>query len=351
MIPTLLGILVINFFIVQIAPGGPIQQIISKVKGQGSDVDIRLGGQGDFILDNHMSNSSAYMEAQGVDPEFIKQLEIQFGFDQPIGKRFLKMLKDYLRFDLGKSYFKEKTVSELIFSKLPVSLSIGFWTTLIVYVVSIPLGIKKAIKNGSFFDTYTSLIVIVAYAIPSFLFALFLIIFFAGGSFFSIFPLRGLTSDSFESMTLFHKVLDYFWHIILPVTAMVMSGFAKLTLLTKNSFLDEIQKQYVTTARSKGLNEKKILYGHVFRNAMLIVIAGFPAAFIGILFTSSLLIEVLFSLDGLGLLGFEAAMNRDYPVMFGALFIFTLTGMVMHLLGDIAYMLVDRRIDLSDSRG
>lgn len=351
MIPTLFGILCINFFIAQIAPGGPIQQIISKVKGESSDINTRIGGESDFFNNNTHSTNSTYIGAQGIDQEFIKQLEVQFGFDKPIGERFLKMLKDYLRFDLGKSYFKEKDVASLVLSKLPVSLSLGFWTTLIVYLISIPLGIKKAVKHGSAFDIYTSVIVVIAYAIPSFLFALFLIIVFAGGSFFSLFPLRGLTSDSFSSMSLFHKVLDYLWHICLPVFAMVMSGFAKLTLLTKNSFLEEINKQYVTTARAKGLSEKKVLYGHVFRNAMLIIIASFPAAFISILFTSSLLIEVLFSLDGLGLLGFEAAISRDYPLMFGTLFVFTLIGMLLHLIGDLAYMMVDRRIDLSDSRG
>lgn len=349
MIPTLLGILCVNFFIVQIAPGGPIQQIISKVKGDSNDINTRIGGESDFF--NNNCQNTTYIGAQGIDPEFIKQLEIQFGFDKPIGERFLKMLKDYLRFDLGKSYFKEKDVATLVFSKLPVSISLGFWTTFFVYMISIPLGIKKAIKHGSPFDVYTSMIVVIAYAIPSFLFALFLIIVFAGGSFFSIFPLRGLTSDSFETMSLLQKSLDYLWHICLPVFAMVISGFAKLTLLTKNSFLEEISKQYVTTAIAKGLSEKKVLYGHVFRNAMLIIIASFPAAFISILFTSSLLIEVLFSLDGLGLLGFEAAISRDYPLMFGTLFIFTLIGMALHLIGDLTYMLVDKRIDLSDSRG
>ncbi|MCX7343452.1 MAG: microcin C ABC transporter permease YejB [Proteobacteria bacterium] len=351
-IPTVLGIMLLNFIIIQAAPGGPIQQIISKMRGDASDVDARLGGGGDQTLrEQTFGMESSYRGAQGVDPEFIKQLEKQFGFDKPYHERFLLMIKNYARFDFGKSYFREKSVIEVIKSKLPVSISLGLWTTLFVYLISIPLGIRKAVSDGSRFDIVTSAIVVVAYAVPSFLFALFLIIFFAGGSFFQIFPLRGLFSDGWELLGFFDKITDYLWHLFLPLLAMVISGFAKLTLLTKNSFLEEINKQYVTTARAKGLEENKILYGHIFRNAMLIVIAGFPAAFVHILFTSSLLIEVLFSLDGLGLLSFEAALSRDYPVMFGCLYMFTLLGMFLHLVGDIMYMIVDRRIDLSASRG
>jgi microcin C transport system permease protein len=350
-IPTLLGIMLLNFIIVQAAPGGPIQQIISQMRGESSDLNARLGGGSDmFQQDQHFNNENNYRGAQGVDPAFIKQLEKQFGFDKPAHERFLIMLKNYAQFDFGKSYFRDKSVIEVVKSKLPVSISLGLWTTLLVYLISIPLGIKKAVRDGSKFDIVTSAIVIVAYAVPSFLFALFLIVVFAGGSFFQLFPLRGLFSDGWEHFSTFGKITDYFWHLFLPLLAMVISGFAKLTLLTKNSFLDEINKQYVITARAKGLEEKKILYGHVFRNAMLIVIAGFPAAFVHILFTSSLLIEVLFSLDGLGLLGFEAAMSRDYPVMFGCLYMFTLIGMFLHLIGDLMYMVVDRRIDLNASR-
>ncbi len=353
-IPTLIGIMALNFLIIQAAPGGPVQQIISKLRGADSDLNARLGGSsGDTGLQqqNFSSINDHYIGAQGIDPDLIKDLEKQFGFDKSPTERFWLMIKNYLTFDFGKSYFKDQRVSDLIKDKLPVSISLGLWTLLIVYLISIPLGIRKAVRDGSPFDIWTSAVVIFAYAIPSFLFALFLIIFFAGGSFFSIFPLRGLVSENWESLSLFSKITDYFWHLVLPVTSMVLAGFAKLTLLTKNSFLEEINKQYVLTARSKGLSEKKVLYGHIFRNAMLIVIAGFPAAFISILFTASLLTEVLFSLDGLGLLGFEAALSRDYPVMFGTLFIYTLVGMALQLTGDIAYMLVDKRIDLNASRG
>ena len=352
MIPTLLGIMLVNFIIIQAAPGGPIEQILSKIRGQGTDIEARLSGGGnDTMQFNQNSGESTYRGAQGIDPEFIKDLERQFGFDKPAHERFIQMIGNYLRFDFGKSYFRDTPVSQLVAEKLPVSISLGLWTTLLIYLIAIPLGIRKAVQDGTKFDVWTSGVIIVGYAIPSFLFALFLIILFAGGSFLTIFPLRGLTSEGWETFSLFEKITDYFWHLILPITAMVVGSFAKLTLLTKNSFMEEITKQYVVTARAKGLTERRVLYGHIFRNAMLIVIAGFPAAFIGILFTSSLLIEVLFSLDGLGLLGFEAAMGRDYPVMFGTLYMFTLIGLVLHLLGDIAYMLVDRRIDLAASRG
>ncbi len=351
MIPTLFGIMLINFVIVQAAPGGPVEQILSKIRGQSSDIDSRLGGGSAEVHQSSGDGDSVYRGAQGIDPEFIKELEKQFGFDQPAYKRFFIMIKNYALFDFGNSYFRDTSVLNLVAQKLPVSISIGLWTLLLVYLISIPLGIRKAVQDGSAFDVWTSGVIIVTYAVPSFLFALFLIVFFAGGSFFTWFPLRGLTSEDWGMMSWSSKILDYLWHLILPISAMVIGGFAKLTLLTKNSFLDEINKQYVTTARAKGLTEKRILYGHIFRNAMLIVIAGFPAAFIGILFTTSLLIEVLFSLDGLGLLGFESAMNRDYPVMFGTLYMFTLIGMFLHLIGDLTYMLVDRRIDLAASRG
>lgn len=360
-IPTLFGIMLINFIIIQAAPGGPVEQIISKIRGQSGDVDSRLGGAGSESgaqFQQMAGHESAYRGSQGIDPEFIKELEKQFGFDKPPYERFIKMMKDYLTLDFGKSYFRDTTVITLIKNKLPVSISLGLWTTLLVYLISIPLGIRKAVRDGSRFDMWTSGLIIIGYAIPSFLFALFLIVVFAGGSFsilpfmdpLKLFPLRGLTSDGWENFTLYHKMTDYLWHMTLPVIAMVIGGFAKLTLLTKNSFIEEINKQYVITAKAKGLSEQRVLYGHVFRNAMLIVIAGFPAAFIGILFTSSLLIEVLFSLDGLGLMGFESAMQRDYPVMFGTLFIYTIIGMALQLIGDITYMLVDRRIDLSASR-
>jgi microcin C transport system permease protein len=350
-VPTLFGIMLINFIIVQAAPGGPVQQMLAKIRGESSDVDNRFGGgQQDFGLDSSSSYESGYRGVQGIDPALIKELEHQFGFDKPAYQRFFIMIGNYLTFDFGKSYFRDQQVVSLVSSKVPVSASLGLWTTLLVYFISIPLGIAKAVRDGSRFDVATSAIVIVAYAIPSFLFALFLIIVFAGGSFWSFFPLRGLTSDYWHNLGLIDKLFDYGWHLALPILAMVMSGFAKLTLLTKNSFLEEISKQYVVTARAKGLSQKKVLYGHIFRNAMLVVIAGFPAAFIHILFTSSLLIEVLFSLDGLGLLGFEAATSRDYPVMFGALYMFTLLGMTLHLIGDLLYMVVDRRIDLNAAR-
>ncbi|MBM3633592.1 MAG: microcin C ABC transporter permease YejB [Alphaproteobacteria bacterium] len=352
-IPTLFGIMLVNFIIVQAAPGGPVEQVLAKIRGQASDVDMRLGG-GQAETQTHPmgggSSESSYRGAQGIDPAFIKELEVQFGFDKPAHLRFFHMIKNYLTFDFGRSYFRDQSVISLIGEKFPVSLSLGLWTTLLVYLISIPLGVVKAVRDGSKFDVWTSGIIVVGYAVPSFLFALFLILLFAGGSFWSIFPLRGLMSDNWAELNFLGKMGDYFWHLTLPVLAMVIGGFAKLTLLTKNSFLEEINKQYVITARAKGLSERRVLYGHIFRNAMLIVIAGFPTAFVGILFTSNLVIEVLFSLDGMGLLGFESATNRDYPVMFGTLYMFTLVGMVFHLLGDLAYMLVDRRIDLAASR-
>ncbi len=356
MIPTLFGIMLINFIVVQAAPGGPIQQILAKIRGQSLDADSRIGGTGQDAMNTFGDHgggadpSSSYRGLQGIDPEFIRQLEKQFGFDKPAYERFWIMIKNYLTFDFGRSYFKDMRVVDLVKQKLPVSISLGLWSMLFVYLISIPLGIRKAVHDGALFDIWTSFLVIIGYAVPSFLFALFLIILFAGGSFLQIFPLRGLVSDGFTDLPLFSKIIDYFWHLTLPILAIVIAGFAKLTLLTKNSFLEEINKQYVLCARAKGISEKAVLYGHIFRNAMLIVIAGFPSAFIGILFTSSLLIEILFSLDGLGLLGFEAAMSRDYPVMFGTLYMFTLMGMLLHLIGDLSYMLVDPRIDLSEKK-
>lgn len=351
MVPTLLGIMFVNFMVIQAAPGGPIEQIMARLRHQGSDVDLRMGGGGDtFSHGSDHTAESTYRGSQGIDPAFIQDLEQQFGFDKPMLERFGVLVKNYISFDLGKSYFRETAVTQMIAEKLPVSISLGAWTTFFVYLISLPLGISKAHREGSRFDIWTSALVIVAYAIPSFLLALFLIVLFSGGSCFQVFPLRGLYSEHWDTLSWGQKIGDYLWHITLPVLSMVIGGFAKLTLLTKNSFLEELSKPYVLTARAKGSHMKRVLYGHVFRNAMLVVIAGFPAAFVGILFTSSLLIEVLFSLDGLGLLGFEAALNRDYPVMFGTLYVFTLVGLILHLISDILYMFIDPRINLSESR-
>ena len=351
MIPTLFGIMVLNFVVIQFAPGGPIEQIIAEIQGTAVGATARIGGSasGDVAGGNTSTSStggeSTYRGAQGLDPQFIKELEQQFGFDKPAHERFFLMIKNYIVFDFGTSYFRDETVVNLVLEKMPVSISLGLWTTLLVYAISIPLGIRKAVKDGSRFDLWTSSLIIVGNAIPSFMFAVALIVFFAGGSYFDWFPLRGLTSENFEELSLLGKIGDYFWHLALPITAMVIGGFAALTQLTKNSFLDQISQQYVLTARAKGLSERRVLYGHVFRNAMLIVIAGFPSAFIGILFTGSLLIEVIFSLDGLGLLGFEAAINRDYPVIFATVYVFALLGLVMNLIGDLTYTLIDPRID------
>lgn len=356
MVPTLFGIILLNFLIVQAAPGGPVEQMIAKVQGMSSSATARFsGGGGDAgvatqAMQQQMQSSSGaskYRGAQGLDPEFIKSLEKQFGFDKPVGERFYLMLKSYLMFDFGESYFQNKKVVDLVLEKMPVSISLGLWTMLLIYGISIPLGIKKAVKDGSAFDVWTSGVIIVGYAIPGFMFAILLIVLFAGGKYFDIFPLRGLVSDNWADMGWGARILDYFWHITLPVAAMVISGFAGLTILTKNSFLEEINKQYVLTARAKGLSAHRVLYGHVFRNAMLIVIASFPAALAGIFLTGSLLIETIFSLDGLGLLGFESALNRDYPVMFGTLYIFTLFGFIIKLVSDITMTWVDPRIDFS----
>ncbi len=348
-IPTLLGIMIINFALVQFVPGGPIEQILAQVSGQG-DVFEGFAGGGDAGVSAGGADSD-YAGARGLPPEFIAQLEREFGFDKPPVERFFNMLWNYMRLDFGTSYFRSISVIDLVMEKLPVSITLGLWSTLIAYAVSIPLGIRKAVNDGTRFDTWTSGLIIVAYAIPGFLFAILLLVLFAGGSYWQIFPLRGLTSDNFEELSLLGKIGDYFWHIALPVTASTISAFATLTLLTKNSFLDEIKKHYVMTARAKGLSEKKVLYGHVFRNAMLIVIAGFPAVFIGVFFGGSLIIETIFSLDGLGRLGFEAAVARDYPVIFGTLFIFGLIGLVVGILSDLMYVLVDPRIDFEKREG
>jgi microcin C transport system permease protein len=359
MIPTLLGIMLLNFLIVQAAPGGPVEQTIARIKGHATDAAGRIGGSGaggdsgmaamqaqDGALST-LPQNEAYRASRGIDPELIAELEAMYGFDKPAHERFFKMLTDYATLDFGDSFFRDEPVIGLIAEKMPVSISLGLWTTLIIYLISIPLGIAKAVRDGSAFDVWSSAIIVVGYAIPSFLFAILLIILFAGGSYWQIFPLRGIVSDNFEELSTLEQIADYAWHITLPVIALVISGFAGLTMLTKNSFIDEIGKQYVLTARAKGLTESQTLYRHVFRNAMLIVIAGFPGAVMSILFTGALLIEVIFSLDGLGLLGFEAALNRDYPVMFGTLFIFTLLGLVFKLIGDLAYVWVDPRIDFA----
>ncbi len=351
MIPTLFGIMAISFAVVQFAPGGPVEQVIAKLTGQGGDATDRIsGGGGDIARGQDTGQgggelSSKYRGAQGLDPEFIKSLEKQFGFDKPWYQRFGLMLYNYARFDFGESYFRDIPVIDLILEKMPVSISLGLWLTLISYSISIPLGIRKAVKDGSTFDVWTSAVIIVGYAIPGFLFAVLLIVLFAGGSFWDFFPLRGLTSENWDELSLFGKAADYLWHITLPITAMVLSQFATLTLLTKNSFLDEIKKQYVVTARAKGLTERQVLYRHVFRNAMLIIIAGFPGAFIGAFFTGSLLIEQIFSLDGLGLLGFKSVLDRDYPVVFANLYIFSLIGLLIGLVSDLTYTWIDPRID------
>jgi microcin C transport system permease protein len=342
-IPTLLGILIINFALVQFVPGGPIEQIIADMEGEANVFGGIDGSGGDAGIETESAQDG--VGRRGLPAEFITQLEKEFGFDKPPLERFLNMLWNYIRFDFGESYFRSISVVDLVTEKLPVSISLGLWSTLIAYLVSIPLGIRKAVRDGSPFDTWTSSAIIVGYAIPGFLFAILLLVLFAGGSYWKFFPLRGLTSDNFDDLTAIGKVLDYFWHITLPVLASSISGFATLTLLTKNSFLDEINKQYVITAKAKGLAERRVLYGHVFRNAMLIVIAGFPAVFIGVFFGSSLIIETIFSLDGLGRMGFEAAVARDYPVIFGTLFVFGIVGLVVGILSDLMYVFVDPRID------
>jgi len=365
-IPTLLGIMIINFSLTQLVPGGPIEQVLAQLEGEGDVFAGISGGGSETIGDTEVGDS--YQGGRGLPQAFLDDLRVQFNFarivceegfvgepdvreeacvaeDIPALERFGLMMWDYMRFDFGESYFRSIEVTDLVLEKMPVSITLGLWSTLIAYLVSIPLGIRKAVRDGSRFDTITSGVIIVAYAIPGFLFAILLLVLFAGGRYFQIFPLRGLVSDGFEDMTLIQQIGDYFWHITLPVLASTISAFATLTLLTKNSFLDEIQKQYVMTARAKGLAENRVLYGHVFRNAMLIVIAGFPAVFVGVFFGGSLIIETIFSLDGLGRLAFEAAVSRDYPVIFGTLFAFGLMGLLVGIISDLMYIWIDPRID------
>jgi microcin C transport system permease protein len=353
-IPTMLGIMLVTFVIVQFAPGGPVERLIAQLTGTDPGATAMFsGGGGDFagkrgqgnVPGDVMGAPSKYRGAQGLDPEFIKSLEKQFGFDKPAYERFFLMIKNYLLFDFGESYFRDTSVLSLILEKMPVSISLGLWMTLLTYLISIPLGIRKAVSDGSRFDVWTSTAIVIAYAVPGFLVAVFLIVLLAGGSFLQIFPLRGLVSDNWWDLPWYLKIADYFWHLVLPLIAMALSAFATTAFLTKNSFLEEIRKQYVMTARAKGLAERHVLYGHVFRNAMLIVIAGFPGAFIGAFFAGSLLIETIFSLDGLGLLGFESIVNRDYPVVFATVYIFSLMGLLINLLSDLTYTWVDPRID------
>ena len=362
-IPTLFGVMIINFVLTQFVPGGPIQQIQARFEGEGDAIQNLAGTEGGGVQEE-----DGYVGARGLPPEFLAKLEVQFGFSRivcaegftgepnlkspdcrkeaiPAVERFFIMMGKYLTLDFGESYFRKVSVVDLVIEKLPVSITLGLWSTLIAYLISIPLGIRKAIRDGSHFDTWTSGIIIAAYAIPGFLFAVLLMVVFAGGSYYQWFPLRGLTSGNWDDLSLWGKITDYAWHITLPVTAQLISSFAVLTLLTKNSFLDEIKKQYVMTARAKGLSEARVLYGHVFRNAMLIVIAGFPGLFLGVFFGSSLIIEMIFSLDGLGLLSYKSLVDRDYPVIFGTLFAFGLIGLLIGILSDLTYALVDPRID------
>ncbi len=361
MIPTLLVIMAINFIIIQVAPGGPVEQLIAEITGEGTAITERITRAGSGEVSGAGGAATAapvadgprgtYRGAQGLDPELIAELERQFGFDKPLHERFLLMMGNYVVFDFGESFFRNQTVVDLVLDKMPVSISLGLWTTLIVYLVSIPLGIAKATRDGESFDVWTSAVVVVGTAIPAFLFALLLLVVFASGTYLDWFPLRGLVSDNWDELSLVDKIIDYFWHITLPVLAMVIGSFATLALLTKNSFLDQIRQQYVMTARAKGLAEKKVLYGHVFRNAMLIVIAGFPSAFISVLFTGALFIEIIFSLDGLGLLAFESTLNRDYPVVFGALYFFSLIGLLLNLVSDLMYTVIDPRITFDRLEG
>ena len=361
-VPTLLGIILINFAVVQFAPGGPVEQMLAELRGEGQTLG-RLTGEGSGEARGPGSSGpgatagegaggpvGAYRGARGLDPAIVAEIEKLFGFDKPAHVRFKEMMVGYLTFDFGRSLFQDRPVVHLILEKMPVSISLGLWSTLIIYLVSIPLGIRKAVRDGSRFDLWTSGVVLVGYAVPGFLFAILLVVLFAGGSFFQWFPLRGLATSGSELWPFWERALDYAWHMALPTLALVIGGFAGLTMLTKNSFLDEIGKQYVVTAKAKGNSETGVLYGHVFRNAMLLIIAGFPAAFIGILFTGALLVEIVFSLDGLGLLGFEAAIRRDYPIMFATLYIFTLLGLVMQIIGDVMYTIVDPRIDFEARR-
>lgn len=349
-VPVLFGIMVINFIVVQAAPGGPVERTLAELRGRGVDATARVGGDAGMEVQAAQRPGES-RGARGLDPALIEDIKRLYGFDKPPLERFVQMMGNYLVFDFGNSFFRDRRVVDLVFEKLPVSISLGLWSTLLIYAISIPLGIAKAVRDGSSFDIWTSAVVIVGYAIPGFLFAMFLIVVFAGGSYFDWFPLRGLVSDNWEELSWPARIVDYFWHLTLPMIALVIGGFAGLTMLTKNSFLDEISKLYVVTARAKGNSQRRVLYRHVFRNAMLLVVAGFPAAFIGILFTGSMLIEVIFSLDGLGLLGFEAALNRDYPIMFGTLYFFTLIGLIMNLVGDLMYVAIDPRIDFDRREG
>lgn len=348
-VPTLVGIMLLNFIIVQAVPGGPVEQLVSQLSGEAVDATSRFSGTGQSDSGQTQTaasdSSGVYRGARGLDPEFIKELETLYGFDKPAYQRFFEMMWNYIRFDFGDSYFRDQSVISLVIDKMDVSISLGLWATLLIYLISIPLGVAKAVRDGSAFDIWSSSLVIIGFAIPGFLFAILLVVLFAGGSFLDWFPLRGLTSANWEDLNWFDRIKDYFWHLTLPIAAMVIAGFAPLTMLTKNSFLDEINKQYVMTARAKGATERWVLYGHVFRNAMLIVVAGFPSAFVGMFFTGALLVEVIFSLDGLGLLGFEATITRDYPVMFATLYVFSLMGLLMRLVGDLMYVIIDPRID------
>ena len=347
-VPTLFGIMLANFIIVQAAPGGPVDLMLARLRGHAGEATARVASTGvgeSGRAGRGVGEEGATRASQGIDPDLVRQLEKQFGFDKPAWQRFVHMIRSYAVFDLGTSFYRDRPVLSLMLEKLPVSITLGLWTTLLVYLISIPLGVAKAVRDGTPFDVWTSAAVIVGYAIPGFLFAILLVVLFAGGSFAHWFPLRGLTSDTWAQLSWPQRILDYLWHIALPVTALVVGGFASLAMLTKNSFLDEINKQYVATARAKGLSRRRVLYGHIFRNAMLIVIAGFPGAFIGMLFAGELLIEVIFSLNGLGLLGFEAAVNRDYPVMFGTLYLYTLIGLLLNIVTDLTYTVVDPRID------
>ncbi|MBY5522695.1 microcin C ABC transporter permease YejB [Rhizobium leguminosarum bv. viciae 248] len=345
MIPTIVGIMAISFIVIQFAPGGPVEQVIAQLTGQADGADQRLSGGGDLMGDGGGDEGSRYRGAQGLDPELIAKLEKQFGFDKPPLTRFGEMMWNYIRFDFGESFFRNTSVLELIKEKLPVSISLGIWILIFSYAISIPLGIRKAVKDGSTFDVWTSGVIVVGYAVPSFLFGILLIVLFAGGSFYDWFPLRGLVSDNFDQLAWWQKPLDYFWHLTLPLISLSLAAFATTTLLTKNSFIEEIKKQYVVTARAKGLNERQVLYGHIFRNAMLIIIAGFPGAFISAFFTGSLLIENIFSLDGLGRLGYLSVVNRDYPIVFATLYIFSLLGLFVSLISDLIYTWIDPRID------
>lgn len=341
-LPTLFGIMLINFTIIQFAPGGPVEQALAQATGFGSFSSTASISSADSM---GVADDSGYTGASGLDPAMVAQLEKQFGFDKPAHERFVDMMLNYMTLDFGYSYFQDRPVVDLVLERLPVTISLGLWSLLLIYSISVPLGVAKAVRHGLGFDIWTSLVIFTAYAIPGFLFAIILIVVFAGGSYFDIFPLRGLYSENFDDLSLWQQIKDYFWHLALPLAALTASGFATLTMLTKNSFLEELNKQFVLTARAKGLTERRVLYGHIFRNAMLIVVAGFPAAFIGILFTGALLIEVIFSLDGIGLLGFDAIVKRDYPILFGTMFSFTLIGLVMQLIGDLVYVGIEPRID------